>query len=91
MFRMRQERKLQKRLLLDENKLKQQVVSRDKRKSKALLTWSDDEDSATNDKSSDEMVNPALIGLNDGDTVPGIIEEGFVESDFSNLTTIVVW
>lgn len=60
------------------NKSKQQAISRDKRKSKALLTWSDDEDSTIHDESSDEMVNLTLVGLDNGDIVQRMIEECFI-------------
>ena len=67
------------------NKPRQQAVSRDRMKSKALLTWSDDENSASDDESGDEMVNLALVGLDDEDTMRGITEDGLEESDASDL------
>ncbi|XP_063938087.1 uncharacterized protein LOC135147948 [Daucus carota subsp. sativus] len=36
---------------------------KNKKKSKALLTWSDDEDESSSEDSSDELVNLALVGL----------------------------
>uniref|UniRef100_A0A161ZLB0 CCHC-type domain-containing protein n=1 Tax=Daucus carota subsp. sativus TaxID=79200 RepID=A0A161ZLB0_DAUCS len=42
---------------------RQQADYKNKKKSKALLTWSDDEDESASDDSSDEMVNLALVGL----------------------------
>nr|XP_017256458.1 PREDICTED: restin homolog [Daucus carota subsp. sativus] len=63
-------------------KSKQPAVSKDKKKkSKALLTWSDDEEeSASNDESGEELINLALVGMED-DNVQGLTDDGLVETD----------
>ena len=61
------------------NKPKQQASFKDKKKSRALITWSDD-DSEESDESSDEMVNLALVGM-DTDSVRGHTEELLAETD----------
>ncbi|XP_063941414.1 uncharacterized protein LOC135149600 [Daucus carota subsp. sativus] len=63
-------------------KSKQPAVSKDKKnKSKALLTWSDDEEeSASSDDSGEEMINLALVGMED-DNVRGLTKDGLVETD----------
>lgn len=52
---------------------KQQVASRDKKKFKTLMTWSDDEESTFDDDSNDEMINLSSVGLDDDDIIQGII------------------
>ncbi|XP_063942869.1 uncharacterized protein LOC108194565 [Daucus carota subsp. sativus] len=63
-------------------KSKQPAVSKDKKKkSKALLTWSDDEEeSASSDESGEELINLALVGMED-DNVRGLTDDGLVETD----------
>ncbi|XP_063945972.1 uncharacterized protein LOC135151451 [Daucus carota subsp. sativus] len=58
------------------------AVSKDKKKkSKALLTWSDDEEeSASSDDSGEEMINLALVGMED-DNVRGLTKDGLVETN----------
>ncbi|KAL8109944.1 hypothetical protein AgCh_025879 [Apium graveolens] len=60
-------------------KSKQLTVFKDKKKAKALMTWSDD-DSVSSDDSSGDMVNLALVGLDD-DSFRGNSESGYIESD----------
>ena len=60
-------------------KSKQQAVFKEKKKAKALMTWSDD-DSVSSDDSSGDMVNLALVGIDD-DSVRGNSESGCIESD----------
>ena len=63
-------------------KAKQPAVYKDrKKKSKALLTWSDNDDSESSDDTSEEMVNLALVGLDDDDSVLSHPDDGLMESD----------
>lgn len=71
------------------NKPKQPVVSKDDKKSRALMSWSDDEDYTSDAETSNESVNLVLVGHNDVDMVRGltndvIFEEGSSESDDNN-------
>lgn len=70
-------------------KSKQPATYRDKKKSKALLTWSDD-DSDSSDDSSEDMVNLALVGLNDEDTSQSLEDSDNSESedDISEVNSI---
>ena len=69
---------------------KQQAGYKDKKKSKALLTWSDDEEdiSPSDSDNNDDLVNLALVGMED-DTVRGLTEEIIAESDSEDDTSEV--
>lgn len=75
---------LPKGLLQIEGQVKQQDATEDKRKSKALMSWSDDEESASDDDSYNRMVKLAFVGVNDDDIVRGNTEKVLVESDDSD-------
>lgn len=71
-------------MLQIEGQVKQQDATEDKRKSKALMSWSDDEESASDDDSYNRMVKLAFVGVNDDDIVRGNTEKVLVESDDSD-------
>ncbi|KAK1396192.1 hypothetical protein POM88_006055 [Heracleum sosnowskyi] len=63
-------------------KSKQQAASRDKNKAKAQINWSDEEINS-NEDSNEDMLNFALVGIDD-DMVRGNTEEVHVNSDVSH-------